>query len=149
MAKLIWQTTSDELKTKEFKEILRKRISLQRLPSGIDKIINRSIDPVQLLLSNPVINKDQRASIISACSKTITQYKFDLMSINLNAIENIERGYQQTLFSVQDKLSQCCNESIKQAIENRQQAMRQRHEIYLKHKLNTFFDEAPATVSNE
>ena len=40
MAKLIWQTTADELKTIEYKEILRKRISLQRLPSGIDQIIN-------------------------------------------------------------------------------------------------------------
>ena len=71
------------------------------------------------------------------------------MSINLNTIENIERGYQQTLINLRDKLSQCCSESIKQATENRQQAMRQRHEIYLKHKLNTFFDEAPTAVSNE
>jgi hypothetical protein len=39
---------------------------------------------------------------------------------------------------------------MKEAIENRQQAMRKRHEIYLKHKLSTFFDEAPmAAVLNE
>jgi hypothetical protein len=37
---------------------------------------------------------------------------------------------------------------LKQAIENRQQAMRKRHEIYLKHKLNTFFDEVPTALSD-
>ncbi|CAF1360760.1 unnamed protein product [Rotaria sordida] len=35
----------------------------------------------------------QRASLISTCSKTITQYKFDLMSLNLDIIENIKRGH--------------------------------------------------------
>ena len=146
---MIWQSTADELKTKEYQEILRKRIFLQRLPSGIDKIINQSIDPIQLLLSNPVINKDRRASSISSCSKTITQYKFDLMSLNLDIIEDIKRGHQKLLMDLQDKLIQSnCTETLKQAIENRQEAMRERYNIYLKHKLNTFFDEAP-TASNE
>ena len=147
---MIWQTTADELKTIEFIEILRKRIFLQRLPSGIDRIINRSVDPIQLLLSNPVLDRDQRASTISCCSKTVTQYKFDLMSINLNTIENIKRGYQRSLVNLQDKLIESdCNETLKQAIENRQQTMRKRHETYLKHKMNTFFDQAPTAVSNE
>ncbi len=61
------------LKTKENEELLRKRIHLQRLPSGIDKIINQTIDPLQLLLANPALNKDRRASLISDSSKTITQ----------------------------------------------------------------------------
>jgi hypothetical protein len=72
---MIWQTTANELQTKEYEEILRKRITLRRLPSAIDKTINQSIDPIQLLLANPILNKDRRASLISACSKTITQYK--------------------------------------------------------------------------
>ena len=146
---MIWQTTVDELKSKEYEEILRKRIFLQRLPSGIDKIINQSIDPIQLLLSNHILNKDRRASSISSCSKTITQYKFDLMSLNLDIIETIKRGHQQSLIDLQDKLKQSdCNETFKQAIKNRQKAMQERHDTYLNHKLNTFFDEAP-TASNE
>jgi len=141
---MIWQKTADELKMKEYEEILRKRIYLQRLPSGIDTIINQTIDPIQLLLSNPILNKDQCASLVSSCSKTITQYKFDLMTINLDTIRNIKHGHQELLMSLQQKLSQSnWNESITKAIENRQQAMMERHEIYLKHKLNTFFDEAP------
>jgi hypothetical protein len=140
-----------ELKTKEKQEILRKRIFLQRLPVTIDKIIDQSIDHVQPMLSNPVLDKDKRAGLISNYSKTITQYKFDLMTLNLNTLQNIIRGHQQILIDLQEKLLKSnCNRSLKQAIENRQEAMRKRHEIYLKHKLNTFFDEAPAAaVSNQ
>lgn len=144
---MIWQTTVDELKTKEKEEILRKRIFLQRLPVTIDKTIDQSMNHVQPMLLNPVLDKDQRAGLISNYSKTITQYKFDLMTLDLNSLQHIIRGYQQTLISLKEKLSQSnCNQLLKQAIENRQEAIRNRHEIYLKHRLNTFFDEAPAMV---
>ncbi|CAF3946117.1 unnamed protein product, partial [Rotaria magnacalcarata] len=56
--------------------------------------------------------------------------------------------HQQLLDDLKEKLSQSCNESLIKAIENRQQAMRKRHEIHLKHKLHSFFDEVP-TTSNE
>jgi hypothetical protein len=135
---------SDELKIKEYEEILRKRIYLQRIPSEMDRMINQSIDSIQNLLSNPILNKDRRASLISTCSKTITQYKFDLMTINLETIAYIKHGHEEILVDLQMKLNQSnWNESMKKTIGNRQQAMKERHEIYLKHKLNTFFDEAP------
>ena len=72
---MIWQATADELKAKEKQEILRKRIFLQRLPANIDKTIDQSIDHVQLMLSDPVLDKDRRAGLISNYSKTVTQYK--------------------------------------------------------------------------
>ena len=147
---MIWQVTADELKIKEKQEILRKQIFLQRLPANIDNIIDQSIDHVQPILSNPLLEKDRRASLISKYSKTITQYKFDLMTLNLNTFQNIIYGHQQILIGLQEELLKSCNQSLKQAIENRQEAMKKCHEIYLKHKLITFFDEAPATaVSNE
>jgi hypothetical protein len=72
------------------------------------------------------------------------------MTLDLNTLQNITRGHQQTLIDLHEKLLQSnCNQSLKQAIKNRQEAMQKRHEIYLKHKLNTFFDEAPTTISNE
>src|SRR4051794_922777 len=101
---MIWQTTADELKTKEYEAILRKRIFLQRLPSAIDKIINQSIDPIQLLLVNPAISPDRRAMATSTCSKLITQYKFDLMSLNIGIMEDIQRGHQQSLRDLQGQL---------------------------------------------
>ncbi|CAF1392573.1 unnamed protein product [Didymodactylos carnosus] len=141
---MIWQTTANELKMKEYEEILRKRIYLQRLPSRIDKIINPTIDPIQLLLANPMLNKDRRVSGISNCSKTILQYEFDLMTINLDTMQNIRHGHEELRLDLQNKLSQSnWTELIKQSIENRRQAMIERLETYLKHKLNTFFDAAP------
>ncbi|CAM4823035.1 unnamed protein product [Rotaria magnacalcarata] len=85
---------------------------------------------------------------MSSCSKTITQYKFDLMVSNIDIIQSIGRVHQQLLDDLKEKLSQSCNESLIKAIENRQQAMRKRHEIHLKYKLHSFFDEVP-TTSNE
>ena len=149
---MIWQANADELKAKEKREILRKRIFLQRLPASIDKTIDQSIDHVQLMLSDPVLDKDRRAGLISNYSKTVTQYKFDLMALNLNTLQNIIRGHQQILVDLQHKLSQSnCTHALQQAITNRQEAMRQHHEISLKYQLNSFFDEAPAmtVVSNE
>ncbi|CAF4721771.1 unnamed protein product, partial [Rotaria sp. Silwood2] len=87
------------------------------------------------------------ASLVSSYSKTITQYKFDLMTLNLDTIQNVIRGYQKILNDLQNKLSQSCHELMIQAIENRRKAMQNRHETYLKHKLHTFFDEAPATLN--
>ena len=144
---MIWQTIANDLKMKEYEEILRKRIYLQRIPIKIDKIINQSIDPIELLLSNPILNKDQRASLISTCSKTITQYKFDSMTIKLDTIQNIRHAHQELLLDLGKKLSQSdWTNLVKQAIEKRQQTMIERHEIYIKHNLNTFFDEAPTAV---
>ncbi|CAF5054679.1 unnamed protein product [Rotaria sp. Silwood1] len=149
LAKQIWQTTANILKTEEQEEILRKRIFLRRLPSAYDKIINQSLDYVKPMLSNKVIDKDRRASLVSNYSKTITQYKFDFMTLTLDTIQNVIRGHQQRLVKLQNKLPQCCNQMLIEAIENRRQAMEKRHELYLKHKLHSFFDEAPTAVSNE
>ena len=87
----------------EYEEIVRKRIYLRRLPSDFDAIVNRSMAALDLLLSNLGINKDQRASLASSCSKTITQYKFDLLTLNLQTIQNTKRGYQQLLLELQTK----------------------------------------------
>ncbi|CAF3636348.1 unnamed protein product, partial [Rotaria socialis] len=90
----------------------------------------------------------RRASLKSNYSKTVTQYKFDLMTLNLDTIQNVIRGHQTVLSELETKLSEVCHSSMIVAIGNRRKAMKERHEVYLKHKLNTFFDEAPMT-SNE
>ncbi|CAF2189932.1 unnamed protein product [Rotaria magnacalcarata] len=145
LAKQIWKTTADLLKAKEQEEILRKRIFLRRLPSAYDNMIDQSLDYIEPMLSSHVLDKDQRASLVSNYSKPITQYKFDLMTLNIDTIQTVMRGHQQLLNDLQNKLSQTCNELLIQAVESRQQSMRQHHSAYLKHKLNTFFDEAPMT----
>ena len=101
------------------------------------------------MLDNPVLDKDQRAGLISKYSKTFTQYKFDLMCLNLNTLENIRRGHQQKLTDLQDKIQQSCHHLLQEAITNRRQTMEIRHKKFLEHKLKTFFDDAPTSVANE
>ena len=155
MAKKIWQATANECKVKEQQEILRKRISLQRISPSLDNLIDRSKDNIQRMLSNSVLNKDKRASLTSHCSKTITQFKYDLMMITLATKENIIRGYVQKSIDLKEKflllnhdnVHVSANEFIK-AIEDREGIMRKRFETMIQYKINTFFDEAP-TASNE
>ena len=109
---------------KEQEEILRQRIYLRRLPTTLDKIVDQSLDYIELILSNQALDRDQRASLISKYSKTITQYKFDLMVLHLDTIQSIVRGHEQSLHDLQMKLSQSsCHELMIQVIENRQQTI--------------------------
>lgn len=95
-------------------------------------------------LINPVIDNDQRASLASTCSKLITQYKFDLICLDLQIIQHTRRGYQKLLSTLLKELSESqWPGSIKQAIVDRQNKMMERQELYLTHKLHTFFVEAP------
>ena len=100
------------------------------------------------MLSNPLIDKDRCASLTSNYSKKITQYKFDLMNLHLDTMQTVIHGQQQLLNDLHDRLTQTCDRQLTYAIENRQQLMKERHEINLKHTLDSFFDEAP-TTSNE
>ena len=144
LAKKIWQTTADAFQTKQQEEILRKRISLRRLPHSINKIIDRTIKDTEMQLSESIMDRDQRASLGSACSKLVTQYKFDLSCLHLQVIENNRRGYQTVLTQLLKELSDMdWSDTIKQAILDRQNSLVDRYEAYLVHKLNTFFVEAP------
>ncbi|CAF1535766.1 unnamed protein product, partial [Adineta ricciae] len=74
-----------------------------------------------------MLDKDRRASLISSCSKTITQYKFDLMASNLDVIQSTRYGHEESLQNLQNQLSESnANDLLKQAIEDRRQAMTNR-----------------------
>ena len=149
LAQKIWQATSEELKLKEQEEVLRKRIYIQRLPNDMDRMINRSVNQIQQSLSHPVLNNDRRASMISTCSKTVTQYKFDLMTIDLETIQMTQRDQREILVALQNELlATMPSETLQQLIVNRRENIIQRHEIQLRHKLKTFFDEAPMANEN-
>lgn len=94
---MIWMEVTDELRAKEQEEILRKRIFLRRLPSEWDRSINRSTDTLECVLSNSDLDPDYRASLASSCSKTITQFKFDMMAIHLNALQSSNRAHHSKL----------------------------------------------------
>ena len=54
----------------------------------MDKKVNETIDPIEVLLADPSTDRNGRTSLVSDCSKTITQYKFDLMAIKLECNSN-------------------------------------------------------------
>ena len=93
------------LKTKEQEAVLRQCIYLRRLPHTFDKMIDQSLDYIEPTLSHEALDKDRRAGLISNYSKTITQYKFDLMVIHLDTIQSIIRSHQQSMNDLQLKLS--------------------------------------------
>jgi hypothetical protein len=151
---MIWQAVANEFKVKEQQEILRKRISLQRISPSLDKSIDQSIETIQKMLSTSVLNKDKRASLASQCSKTVTQYKYDLMMLTLATTENIIRGHEQMAMNLKKKLLlidnanlQLSTEELLQTIKHREEIMKKRFETMVQYKVNTFFDEAPMASS--
>jgi hypothetical protein len=151
----IWQTTANELKTKQFIEILRQRIYLKRLPTKIDKTIDQLLDDNEKTLLNRYCHQDQHANFTSRCSKTIIHCKINLMLIELDQNEIIMRQHHLILNSLKEKLSNLnkanstvCSYLLMNAIEERRQTMIKRFNRIHQHNLKTFFDEAP-TVDND
>ncbi|CAF3315055.1 unnamed protein product [Rotaria sp. Silwood2] len=97
LARNIWDTTAKLLKTIEQEEVLRKRIHLRRLPSTFDQMINQPMEYVESMLSSEALDKDNRACLVSSYSKTITQYKFDFMSLNLDTLQSMIRGHKKKI----------------------------------------------------
>ena len=141
---MIRTEVAGELRANEQEEILRKRLFLRRLPSELDQSIIRSTDLIQRLLADPGLDRDYCARLASTCSKTVTQFKFDLMTIHLDAIQAKFRAHHLELRDLKENLLQstALSSVLKQTISIR-------HQSYLEHKLKTFFDVAPVTKSNE
>ena len=78
----------------EQEAVLHQRIYLRRLSHTFDKVIDQSLNYTKTMLSNQVLDKDRRASLMLNYSKTIIQYKYDLMSLNLDTMQSIMRGHQ-------------------------------------------------------
>ena len=155
LAKLIWQGTADQCKAEGDLAILRKRVFLKRLPASLDTVINQSIEHIRALLSDPNLNKNRRAILTSHLSKMITQYKFDLVALNIVTLEDSARAHAQVAIDATNKLSildgdthQSSIQDLIQAIEARQHNLKQRAEELLNHQLQTFFEQAPTEVDD-
>ncbi|CAF4174237.1 unnamed protein product [Rotaria magnacalcarata] len=137
-------------------EVLRKRASLKRLPKSLDNLVDQSADNIQTMLSRSILNKDRRASMASRCSKTITQYKGDLMEIAITIAYDTARGHAQLAFDTKNKLrlldrnaSQSTMELIIKAMEIRAENMKKRAQELLQYKLMSFFELAPVVINDE
>ncbi|CAF2947527.1 unnamed protein product [Rotaria sp. Silwood2] len=156
LLKIYWQAVADEQKALEEMEVLRKRVSLRRLPQSFDKILDQSIASIQTMLSRPILHKDRRASMASRCSKTITQYKFDLMAMTIAIAQDTARGHAQLTVDTKNKLRlldgdqvQSSTELLIKAMETRAQNMKKRAQELLQYKLMSFFEQAPAVHNDK
>ncbi|CAF2953462.1 unnamed protein product [Rotaria sp. Silwood2] len=102
--KTYWKETAAELHALEEVEILRKRVSLQRLSPSFDNLVDQSTESLQTMLSRPIINSERRAILASRCSKAVTQYKFEMMTLNILAAEDSIRGQKQAAVDAKTKL---------------------------------------------
>ena len=155
LAKLLWQGTADQCKAEGDLSTLRKRVFLKRLPASLVTVINRSIEHLRTLLSDPNLHKDRRAILVSHLSKMITQYKFDLVALNIATLEDSARAHAQVTIDAKNELllldqdkSQSSAQDLIQAIETRQHNMEQRAEELLNHQVQTFFEQAPTEMDD-
>jgi sugar-specific transcriptional regulator TrmB len=148
LAKQIWHSADDELKMKDQLEILRQRIFLERLPPKTDRTVNQLLDDETISLANPFLEKDQRVSFATRCSKTIIQCKFNLMLVQIECHHSKVASFQEQLRILKTRagLSLPMNSWI-DAIEQRRQAMTDRLFRLRQHKWKSFFDQAP-TMDN-
>jgi negative regulator of replication initiation len=130
-------------------------VFLKRLAASLDTVINQSIEHLRTLLSDPNLNKNRRAILTSHLSKMITQYKFDLVALNIATLEDSVRAHAQVTIDAKNELllldgdqPQSSTQEFVQAIETRQDNMKQRAEELLNHQLHTFFDQAPTEVDD-
>ncbi|CAF1253689.1 unnamed protein product [Rotaria sp. Silwood1] len=128
LLKIYWQAVADEQKALEEMEVLRKRVSLRRLPQPFAKILDQSIASVQTMLSRPILNKHRRASMASCCSKTITQYKFDMITMTIAIAQDTARDHAQLAVDTKNKLRLLGGDQIRSSTELLINAMETRAE---------------------
>ena len=118
-------------------------------------MINQSIEHLRTLLSDPNLHKNRRAILASHLSKLITQYKFDLVALNIATLEDSARAHAQVAIDAKNELllldrdkPQAPTQDLIQTIETRQDNMKQRAEELLTHQLQTFFEQAPTEMDD-
>ena len=106
--------------------------------------MNQTMVELETLLTTPIMNQERRASLAAACAKLVTQYKSDLLCLHLQAIQDIRRGYQETLSTLlKDLFDTDWADSVKRDIIDRQDKIVERYELRLKHQLSHISVEDP------
>ncbi|CAF1985491.1 unnamed protein product [Rotaria magnacalcarata] len=93
-AKVIWQACIDEQKAKEEVSILKQRLSTQRLSPSYG-LLDHSIDNLERILAQPGFQQDKRAYFNSSRQKLITQYKYQMMTLTIQATEDLVRAHSR------------------------------------------------------
>ncbi|CAF0814696.1 unnamed protein product [Didymodactylos carnosus] len=156
LVNIYWQGTADRLKAIEEVAILREPVCLRRLSRSFDDLVDQSIDDLRTRLSRPLLDRDRRAIPTSRCSKTITQYKFDLMTLTIATAEDtapantkLANDAKNGLLSLDGNEAPPSTLLLIEAIEARRENMEKRAAQMLKYKLTSFFELAPTVVNDD
>ncbi|CAF2168445.1 unnamed protein product, partial [Rotaria magnacalcarata] len=153
-AKIIWQAAQSKLHAEEQLAILKQRIYTKRLPSSLN-ILDHSIDNVEHLLKQSIINRDKSATLSFRRLKTIAQFKYDIMTLEMTTVEEIIRSHVNIIADEKRKLIDSAGGQVPipkslvqvmNAIAARQSNMVQRSQCILKKKISVF-DDAPMTIN--
>jgi hypothetical protein len=133
------------LKAEEEIAILKQRLYSRRLPSSYS-LLDHSIDSIEQMLQGTVLNEDRRVTLLARRSKTIAQFKFDLMVLTITTVEERLRSHTNVISIEKNKLLTmgplASFDPMMKLIEARRGIMKERSECLLQRKLS-FFDRAP------
>lgn len=152
---MIWQTGKDKLHAEEEEAILKQRIYSKRLPSSFS-ILDHSIENIENMLRQLVLNRDKCVTLSYRQLKTIGQFKYDMIVLTITTAEDTVRSHtnigpdeKKKLIDItthgQLPLPKSLIQSMN-AITARQTNMIQRSQIILKKKLSVF-DDAPMALN--
>lgn len=109
-----------------------------------------------MLLKQPVLNRDKRATLFCRRLKTIAQFKYDMMVLAITTAEETIRCHTNIIVEEKKKLIDSTNEhvppipkslvQIMNTIAARQTNLTQRHQLILRQKLSVF-DDAPMVTN--
>jgi hypothetical protein len=106
------------------------------------------------MLSQPIFDRNKRATLSNERGKLIAKYKYDMMVLTIRIAEEIVRRYIEIIVNEKKKLIDTTNEQIPlpkplanvlSAIAARQSNIIKRAQIITKQKIS-FFDHAPMAV---
>ena len=145
---MIWEATLDQLQGEQELAILKQRIYSKRLPEFFN-LLDHSIDNVENILDHPVVNEDMRTTLLTRRSKMIAQFKYDMMMLTIQTIEERLRSHAN-IVSVEKNKFLTMNPThsattMMDLIKARRAIMRHHATLILQGKLS-FFDNAPMDI---
>lgn len=155
-AKVIWQATMKKQQQENYLAVLKQRIYTKRLPASFS-LLDHSIDSTKKMLTQPGLSNDKRVTLADRRQKTIAQFKYDLMAIQITTVEEILRSHLNIIAEEKNKLVASAHGqmplpehlvAILHAIAQRQKQIVARLDFANKKTLSCF-DDAPMAIDED
>ena len=143
--KLIMKTIDEQFKAEQDLAILKQRIYTRRLPPSYNTI-DHSMDNIEQALNRTIIDENMRTTLLARRSKTIAQFKYDMLVLTVATIEERIHACRQIISNEKVKLvsrnPSTTFESVLTFIDQHQNLVQKRFDCILQWKMS-FFEYAP------